>query len=99
MTAPSLSDYIRATFQAVVSCLSLINSSPSLLFCAIVAVTDCNFGRPHWPEIDFREFQEYGPQNNASQAKMYIRRSNTEVGVVAAYHLGGLLGGRCGCER
>ena len=35
---------------------------------------------------------EYEPQNNASHTKLYIRRSDTEVGMVAACHLGGLLG-------
>ena len=44
------------------------------------------------PKIEFCEFQEYEPQNNASQAKLYIRRSDTEVRMVSALHLGGLLG-------
>jgi hypothetical protein len=61
-----------------------------LLFCAIVAATDCNFGRPHLLKNDFCEFQQYGPQNNASRAKLCIRRSDTEVGMVAEHHLGGL---------
>jgi len=42
------------------------------------------------PKVKFHEFQEYGPQNNASPAKLYIRRSDTEVGMAAEYHLGGL---------
>ena len=55
-------------------------------------MTDCNFGRPNLLKIKFHEFQEYEPQNNASHTKLYIRRSDTEVGMVAACHLGGLLG-------
>ena len=44
------------------------------------------------PEIDFHEFQVYEPLNNASRAKLYIRRSDTEVRMVSALHLGGILG-------
>ena len=43
-------------------------------------------------KIELCEFQEYEPQNNASQAKLYIKRGDTEVGMVAACCLGGLLG-------
>ena len=39
-------------------------------------------------KVEFHEFQEYGPQNNASPAKLCIRRSDTEVGMAAEYHLG-----------
>ena len=42
------------------------------------------------PKVEFHEFQEYGPQNNASLAKLCIRRSDAEVGMAAEYHLGGL---------
>jgi hypothetical protein len=51
------------------------------------------------PKVEFREFQEYELQNNASRAKLCIRRSDTEVGMVAVYHLGGLLGVDVGCDR
>ena len=54
----------------------------------------CCASLPHWPEIDFHEFQVYEPQNNASRAKLYIRRSDTEVGMVDANRLGGLMVGR-----
>ena len=47
------------------------------------------------PKVEFREFQEYEPQNDTSRAKLHIRRSDTEVGMVAACHLGGLLGAGC----
>ena len=67
-------------------------STASSHFYANVAGTDCNFGRPHLLKIDFCEFQEYEPQNNASRAKLYTRRSDAEVGMVAAYHLAGRLG-------
>ena len=43
-------------------------------------------------KIEFHEFQEYGPQINASPAKLCIRRSDTEVGMAAEYHLAGRLG-------
>ena len=85
-----LNGHTRATFQAVDCCPSSIYSTASSHFYAIVAVMEVDFGRPHWPEIDFREFQEYETQNNASPAKLCIRRSDTEVGMVAAHHLGGL---------
>ena len=68
-------------------------------FCSIVAVIEVNFGRVHLLEIEFREFQEYEPQNNASRAKLHIRRSDTEVGMVTEYHLGGRLGADVGCDR
>ena len=42
------------------------------------------------PKIEFCEFQEYEPQNNASSAKLHRRRSDTEVGMTAEHHLGGL---------
>ena len=42
------------------------------------------------PKIEFCEFQEYEPQNNASSAKLHIRRSDTEVERTAEYNLGGL---------
>jgi len=51
---------------------------------------EVDFGLPNLVEIDFCEFEEFDPQNNASQAKLCIRRSDTEVGMVAAHHLGGL---------
>ena len=51
---------------------------------------EVDFGLPNLVEIDFCEFEECDPQNNASQAKLCIRRSDTEVGMVAAHHLGGL---------
>jgi hypothetical protein len=51
---------------------------------------EVDFGLPNLVEIDFCEFEEYEPQKNASRAKLCIRRSDTEVGVVAAHHLGGL---------
>ena len=44
------------------------------------------------PKVEFCEFQEYEPQNNASRAKLHIRRSDTEVGMVVAYHLHGRYG-------
>ena len=44
------------------------------------------------PKIEFCEFQEYEPQNNASPAKINTRRSDTEVGMVAGYYLVGLCG-------
>ena len=46
------------------------------------------------PKVKFCEFQEYEPQNNASRAKLYIRRSDTEVGMLDAHHLAGLMVGR-----
>ena len=61
-------------------------------------MTDCNFGRPNLLKIDFREFQEYGPQNNASSAKLFVRKIDAEAGMVAEYHLGGLLGVDVGCK-
>ena len=53
---------------------------------------EVDFGRVHLLEIEFREFQEFEPQNKASRAKLYIRRDDTEVGMVTAYHLAGRLG-------
>ena len=49
-------------------------------------------------KIEFFEFQEYDPQNNASQAKLFVRRSDTEVGMVTAHHLGGRLGADVGAS-
>ena len=46
----------------------------------------------HLLEIDFRESQEYEAQNKAPRAKKYIRRSDIEVGMVTAHHLGGRRG-------
>jgi hypothetical protein len=62
-------------------------------------VIEVDFGQVHLLEIDFHEFQEYEPQNNVSRAKLCIRRSDTEVGMVAAHHLWGLLGVDIGCKR
>ena len=53
----------------------------------------------HLLEIEFREFQEYEAQKNASRAKLCIKRKDAKMGVVAAYHLGGLLGVDVGCDR
>jgi len=53
-------------------------------------VTDCNFGRPNLLKVEFHEFQEYEPRNNAPLSKLCIRRSDTEAGMVTACHLGGL---------
>ena len=47
------------------------------------------------PKVEFREFQEYEPQNDASRANLHTRRSDTEVGMVAAYHLAGRPGAGC----
>ena len=71
----------------------------TLLFCVIVAVMEVARMADDMPKVEFREFQEYEPQNDASRAKLHTRRSDTEVGVVAACHLGGLLGVDNGCER
>ena len=57
---------------------------------------EVDFGRVHLLEIEFREFQEFEPQNNASRAKIHIRRHDTEVGMVTAYHLAGRLGADVG---
>ena len=50
------------------------------------------------PKVEFREFQEHEPQNNASHTKLYIRRGDTEVGMVAAHHLAGRLGADVGAS-
>jgi len=42
------------------------------------------------PKVEFCEFQEYEPQNEGSLAKIYIERSDAEVGMTAEHHLGGL---------
>ena len=89
-TAPPLHSHIRATFQAVDSCLSSINSTSSSYFFTIVAVMEVERMADDMPKIEFCEFQEYEPQNNASSAKLHIRRSDTEVGMTAEHHLGGL---------
>ena len=39
-----------------------------------------------WSKSNFASFR------NTGQAKLYIRRSDTEVRMVSALHLGGLLG-------
>ena len=44
------------------------------------------------PKVEFREFQEFEIQNDTSQAKIHMRRSDTEVGMVVAYHLCGRYG-------
>ena len=62
------------------------------IFCSIVAVAAANFGRRYEQKVEFREFQECEFQNNASRAKTHMRRSDTEVGMVAAYHLCGRYG-------
>ena len=49
---------------------------------------EVDFGRVHLLEIEFREFHEHQAQNGAPQAKLHIRRSDSEVGMVAAFHLG-----------
>ena len=89
-TAPLLNGHIRATFQAVDCCPSSIYWSTSSHFCAIVAVMEVERMADDMPKIEFCEFQEYEPQNNASWAKLHVRRSDTEVGMVAAYRLCGL---------
>ena len=43
------------------------------------------------PKIEFCEFQEYEPKNNASTAKINTRRSDAEVGMVVAYQHNGRL--------
>ena len=51
---------------------------------------DAPFGRWRWLKVEFREFQEYMAQYNASRAKLYAGRSQPEVVMVAACNLGGL---------
>jgi len=50
-------------------------------------------------KTEFREFQEYVAQNNASRAKLYARKSDDEVGVVATYDLGCLQLGKVAAIR
>ena len=49
--------------------------------------------------FEFCEFQECEAQNEASRAKLYMRISDAEVGVVAVHNLAGLLEDEVGCER
>ena len=99
-TIPSLDGIIRPIFHAVNSCLSSIHSTSSPHFCAIVAVTEADFGRRHLHKIEFCEFQECEAQNKVSRAKMHTRRRDTEVGMVAVHNvLGGRLGVDVGSER
>lgn len=90
---------IRPIFQVVDSCLSSIYSTSSSHFCAIVALLEAHFGRGHLQIFDFYEFQEYEARNEASRAKICVRRTDAEIGVVAAHHLDGLLGVDVGGER
>ena len=62
------------------------------IFCSIVAVAAANFGRRCEQKVEFREFQECDFQNSASRAKIHMRISDTEAGMVAAYHLCGRYG-------
>ena len=43
------------------------------------------------PKVDFCEFQALEAQIEGSRAKVYIRRRDTEAGVMVACHLCGLL--------
>ena len=67
--APLLNGHIRATFQAVDSCLSSINSTSSSYFFTIVAVMEIERMADDTPKVEFCEFQEYEPKNNASRVK------------------------------
>ena len=60
---------------------------------------DADFCRCHVQIGEFREFQEYEAQNNASRAKTHTRRRDAEVGMVVAHHLGGHLGGEVQAAR
>ena len=95
-TMPSLSSIIRPIFHAVNSCLSSIYSTSSSHFCAIVAVTEADFGQYHVPIGEFREFQECEAQNKVSRAKICIERGDAEAWMIVPYHLGGRLGGDVG---
>ena len=95
-TIPSLNGNIISTFQAVDSCQSSIQSASSSHFCAIVAVTEADFGQCHVPIGEFREFQECEAQNKVSRAKICIERGDAEAWMIVPYHLGGRLGGDVG---
>ena len=60
---------------------------------------EAHSGRLHLLIFDFCEFLKCEAQNEASRAKICIRRKEADMGVVAAYHLGGLPGVDDGCER
>ena len=45
------------------------------------------------PKVEFCEFQECERQNKAPQTKLHMMRSDVEVEMVAAHHLGGRRGG------
>ena len=93
-TISLLNGNIRSIFHIVNSWLSSISSTSSSHFCAIVPVTDADFGQCHVPIGEFREFQECEAQNKASRAKLNIRRRYAEAGMLVPYHhLGGRLGG------
>ena len=81
----------RAFKPSIVAYLPF-NRYRSSHFVAIVAVMEVERMADETPKVEFHEFQEYGPQNNASPAKLCVRRSDTEVGMVTACHLGGRLG-------
>jgi len=95
----STNGVIRPIIPVVNSCLSSINPTSSSHFCAIVALLEAHFDRRHLQIFDFCEFQEYEARNEASRAKICVRRTDAEIGVVAAHHLGGLLGVDVGGER
>ena len=45
------------------------------------------------PKVEFCEFQECERQNKAPRTKLHMMRSDVEVGMVTAHHLGGRRGG------
>ena len=50
------------------------------------------------PKVDFRQFQECEAQNDDSMAMPNTQRRYAEVGMVVAYHLGGLSGTSFDCS-
>ena len=56
---------------------------------------EAQFGRRHLLIFDFCEFQEYEARDEASPAKLCIRRGGAEVGMAAVHNLGGPLGTSC----
>ncbi len=89
-TTPSLNGNIKSAFKAVGSCQSSIYSTLSSHFSANCGNERCYFWPRQLLKTEFREFHEHDAQYNASRAKLYTRRSDDEVGIVAAYNLGGL---------
>ena len=90
-TRPLLDDTIKCTFQVVLGNYLPIDPLPPPHFCAIVAVVEVDGTSQTLVTMAFHEFQDSEANSDHFRAKPYVQRRCFGVGIMPAYHLGGLL--------